>query len=302
MTWPTLVEVLETEANTQKDSQAQQLLDEFQKYQFLAFIHLVLDCIPILDDLEIQLNSKSPLKACEYLTDALNNLQECPGEHQRRFADGLVLEKKKTFCNHNIYVSEQQQERADQMQEDFIQSICGEVDSRCTVMEKASMLRKSFRILDPMILSSKKESELGEFGRDDLQQITRVFLGMPADKDLFPEYQEMKMLLLTHHKHDSLKTVSEKINPVRVQKQAPVTPKGVERCPNMIKLIRCAVSIPGVCRKADHHVTLMLRQTQDFLEKHGTEATTLSRMMIANHGVKINAFDFMAALQEWNSA
>ncbi|XP_072034271.1 uncharacterized protein [Amphiura filiformis] len=299
-TWPTLIEVLETEATAQKDTQAQQLKDELQKYQFLAFVHLLLDCLPILNDLEIQLNCKSPKEACQHLTECLNNVLEHPGDNERRLTEGVDVEKK-TFCNHSINISEQQQERSNQMREDLIQSICMEIDTRCNVLEKAVMLRGSFKSLDPMVLASKKESELGEFGRKDLQELTAAFLDVSSEKDLFPEYQEMKMILFTHHKNDSLKAVSEKINPGKIQKQVPMTPKGVERCPNMIRLLRCAVTIPGVCRKADEEVRQMLRQSQEFMEKHGTEATTLSRMMIANHGVKISAFDFIAALQEWNS-
>lgn len=276
-------------------------MDELQKYQFLAFLHLLLDLLPIVKDTEIQLNYKTPDKACKQVTDALKTLQENPGDNETRLSKGLDLEKK-TLCNHHIYFSEHQQEAADQMRKDLIDKVCAQIQARYAVLGKADQVRRAFRILNPKVLASLKESnEMGEFGRRDLQVLAKEFLDKSCDKDYFPEYQEMKMLLYRFHKGDSFKTVAEKINPGKTIHKVPETPRGAERCPNMVRLLRCAVTIPGVCRQADQAVSQMLKQSQDFMAKHGTEATTLSRMMIANYGVKSNGFDFINALQEWNT-
>ena len=57
--WPTLIEVLETEASSTTeekkdgDNQAKHLLEDLQKYQFLAFVHFLLDVIAAVRDFEV---------------------------------------------------------------------------------------------------------------------------------------------------------------------------------------------------------------------------------------------------------
>lgn len=246
----------------------------------------------------MELNYKTAEEACQHITGVLNDLQENPGENEHSFANRCDSENTK-FCDHRMYFTEQQRARVELMRVDLAQDVIEHVEARCNVLVKGGV-RRAFRILNPKVLAALKEYELGEFGREDLRTLIGAFYPKldPLLNDFFPEYQEMKLILYNHHKNDSYKVASEKLGAGK--NQSAMLSKS-PRNAYVTKLLHCALTVPGVCVKADQHVGKLLKQSHDFMEKYGTDATTLSRMMIATHGQKMSTFDFVAALQEWNS-